>query len=116
KIRNVDPKGTNNPDRARPFKIAPMPCSRMPKCKLRPVKEPGPTSPPPRSVVFTLPAKSAEPPTSRGTSSAAFWIKRPECERVASSLETQAATKDRKSTRLNSSHVKSSYAVFCLYK
>src|SRR5690606_41771443 len=30
--------------------------------------------------------------------------------------ETQIATLDRKSTRLNSSHVKISYAVFCLKK
>src|SRR5690606_40207667 len=32
------------------------------------------------------------------------------------SLELAAGTKDRKSTRLNSSHVKISYAVFCLKK
>src|SRR5690606_40061646 len=31
-------------------------------------------------------------------------------------VETPAATEDRKSTRLNSSHVKNSYAVFCLKK
>src|SRR5690606_41660354 len=30
--------------------------------------------------------------------------------------EASAATEDRKSTRLNSSHVKNSYAVFCLKK
>src|SRR5690606_40237663 len=32
------------------------------------------------------------------------------------SFKTQAEFRDRKSTRLNSSHVKSSYAVFCLKK
>src|SRR5690606_40548951 len=31
-------------------------------------------------------------------------------------VETRALSKDRKSTRLNSSHVKISYAVFCLKK
>src|SRR5690606_11139225 len=38
---------------------------------------------------------------------------RPESERLAGALATSA---DRKSTRLNSSHVKISYAVFCLKK
>src|SRR5690606_39560641 len=33
-----------------------------------------------------------------------------------SSIKTSSALKDRKSTRLNSSHVKISYAVFCLKK
>src|SRR5690606_41211448 len=37
-------------------------------------------------------------------------------ERIARSLVDEAATGDRKSTRLNSSHVKISYAVFCLKK
>src|SRR5436309_6547019 len=32
------------------------------------------------------------------------------------SLRTAAAERDRKSTRLNSSHVKKSYAVFCMKK
>src|SRR5690606_700018 len=35
-------------------------------------------------------------------------------QRVAGSAAVWAVLKDRKSTRLNSSHVKSSYAVFCL--
>src|SRR5437870_10702709 len=36
------------------------------------------------------------------------------CERVAEILQRQNQERDRKSTRLNSSHVAISYAVFCL--
>src|SRR5207302_9251742 len=36
--------------------------------------------------------------------------------RCSSSISLAASCKDRKSTRLNSSHVKISYAVFCLKK
>src|SRR6266403_1610937 len=39
------------------------------------------------------------------------------CTRIKSALDSGAAgPRDRKSTRLNSSHVESSYAVFCLKK
>src|SRR5690606_40669393 len=47
---------------------------------------------------------------------------RGQAEAIASSIESMAGlgvpaiASDRKSTRLNSSHVKSSYAVFCLKK
>src|SRR5690606_41805470 len=41
---------------------------------------------------------------------------RPTVERVIAGLEAGEFRVDRKSTRLNSSHVKSSYAVFCLKK
>src|SRR5690606_41235794 len=37
-------------------------------------------------------------------------------ERAAEAAARRAAAEDRKSTRLNSSHVKISYAVFCLKK
>src|SRR5690606_39710974 len=42
----------------------------------------------------------------------------PQASRWAAALSTSSTTKDRdrKSTRLNSSHVKISYAVFCLKK
>src|SRR3989442_2735373 len=36
--------------------------------------------------------------------------------RIDSEFATKASRKDRKSTRLNSSHVRISYAVFCLKK
>src|SRR5205807_10097596 len=38
------------------------------------------------------------------------------CERVQRGLTSRAYDKDRKSTRLNSSHLVISYAVFCLKK
>src|SRR5690606_41005061 len=38
------------------------------------------------------------------------------CQATASRCGADAVRRDRKSTRLNSSHVKSSYAVFCLKK
>src|SRR6266496_1244424 len=57
------------------------------------------------------------------TASSIFWaIRRACCELVSgnrtqnSSPPERASTSDRKSTRLNSSHVEISYAVFCLKK
>src|SRR2546430_9993595 len=40
----------------------------------------------------------------------------PDIEGTARKIKTSAATRDRKSTRLNSSHSQISYAVFCLKK
>src|SRR5690606_40522901 len=40
----------------------------------------------------------------------------PDSSSVATTMKKRAGTADRKSTRLNSSHVKISYAVFCLKK
>src|SRR5690606_38923551 len=45
-----------------------------------------------------------------------WWAERLRLRRAKASAEDEAARIDRKSTRLNSSHVKISYAVFCLKK
>src|SRR5690606_41800511 len=43
-------------------------------------------------------------------------IKRSICSNIAFNVSANRSNSDRKSTRLNSSHVKISYAVFCLKK
>src|SRR6266496_1910180 len=66
------------------------------------------TRPPPRSTLFpytTLFRSRADRPRSRGRSP-------PRCRAPG----RRPAAPDRKSTRLNSSHVEISYAVFCLKK
>src|SRR5690625_7004286 len=50
------------------------------------------------------------------TGIAFFGLSRPVPTMIAAMLGSLAAAVDRKSTRLNSSHVGISYAVFCLYK
>src|SRR6266496_4860504 len=64
---------------------------------------------PPRSTLFpyTTLFRSCSP---RSPPSAAV------CCALCDSTERQRPTSDRKSTRLNSSHVEISYAVFCLKK
>src|SRR5256885_9010934 len=59
---------------------------------------------PPRSTLFPYTTLFRSPPSSRPSNCAAG------CKRA------WAATRDRKSTRLNSSHLVISYAVFCLKK
>src|SRR5690625_5383368 len=44
------------------------------------------------------------------------WQVRPQCSYAARFIEKNQQYQDRKSTRLNSSHVAISYAVFCLKK
>src|SRR2546430_10050326 len=65
---------------------------------------------PPRSTLFPYTTLFRSPTRSRpsGTTSCARW---PRCER-----NENAGDRDRKSTRLNSSHSQISYAVFCLKK
>src|SRR5699024_12262098 len=72
--------------------------------------------PPPRSTLFpytTLfrsPVNSGLLPKRNPNSTTCLWLF------SVSPLRKQPQTRDRKSTRLNSSHVSISYAVFCLKK
>src|SRR3989442_10221154 len=70
---------------------------------------------PPRSTLFpyTTLFRSQAPPPARGTSRR---TPRRSPLRRARSPEAVGSWGDRKSTRLNSSHVRISYAVFCLKK
>ena len=70
-MRNPDPYGRIF-DSERPLRIAPIACSRTPKCRLRPAGESAWRSPAPGAViaVFVEGVRSAEPPTSHGTSPA----------------------------------------------
>src|SRR5436305_8919394 len=67
--------------------------------------------PPPRSTLFpyTTLFRSQAPAASSPTSTAAF-------RKGSRPAATSTRSTDRKSTRLNSSHVRISYAVFCLKK
>src|SRR5699024_12804381 len=76
---------------------------------------------PPRSTLFpytTLFRSSAA--TAPGGAPARVFVMRPECPQPAvatwSPTSSSERSPDRKSTRLNSSHVSISYAVFCLKK
>src|SRR2546426_12722055 len=70
---------------------------------------------PPRSTLF--PYHDALPISRRGGSSMLFDGRYDRRSRIRASAEgSSAAAKDRKSTRLNSSHLVISYAVFCLKK
>src|SRR5436309_4604497 len=66
---------------------------------------------PPRSTLFpyTTLFRSGKPPRGRAARASAAGSRWPARQRGGASA-------DRKSTRLNSSHVKISYAVFCLKK
>src|SRR5436305_6295651 len=55
-------------------------------------------------------ARSVQQEASRWKPAADSWVP------VVESWQASAAAQDRKSTRLNSSHVRISYAVFCLKK
>src|SRR3712207_8456092 len=66
---------------------------------------------PPRSTLF--PYTTLFRSSGRARSISAIAASRPD---VSSAASTTAATRDRKSTRLNSSHANISYAVFCLKK
>src|SRR5690606_39815460 len=70
-----------------------------------------------RSPTFSVPCSRVRP-ASRSASSASVPSSRPSsaASRVSSRISSPARSIDRKSTRLNSSHVKTSYAVFCLKK
>src|SRR5437870_9573695 len=50
------------------------------------------------------------------TQAGVYFVRRGEGDRAAQRLSLELLAKDRKSTRLNSSHVAISYAVFCLKK
>ncbi len=66
-----------------PFMIAPMPCSRMPKWKLRPAWSSGPNVPGPLSIVLFDGARSALPPISSGTFAAIALSVVPDAARLA---------------------------------
>src|SRR2546427_4926226 len=76
---------------------------------------------PPRSTLFPYTTLFRSRPGPRGTGAvAAAWMDRrpghPECGRPAYGRGQRWRHRDRKSTRLNSSHSQISYAVFCLKK
>src|SRR5690242_21796003 len=83
--------------------------------------------PPPRSTLFPYTTLFRSSPVYAGWIVSARWsltergkfeaIVEPELfERVQQRLSKKHSTLDRKSTRLNSSHMSISYAVFCLKK
>src|SRR6202012_1144783 len=95
KVRNVPPYTLVPPCSAMPFMIAPMPCSRMPKCRVRPYLLPGNIfdsrscgrkDGSPFIVVSLLPARSAEPPRSWGSGVASALSPPPDALRVATPL------------------------------
>src|SRR5262245_66291209 len=81
-------------------------------------------TPPPTTAIYTLslhdalpissPASPARPNTV--TSTASSSSPRPPCSAAQAKQATAPSGEDRKSTRLNSSHLGISYAVFCLKK
>src|SRR5690606_42039337 len=83
------------------------------------------TRPPPRSTLFpyttlfrSVPVgqEGLEDPRAVGRHEAASDDREGSVARAGGSVPRRADGRDRKSTRLNSSHVKISYAVFCLKK
>src|SRR5439155_1022196 len=82
-MRNVDPTGRTPRCRARPFRIAPIPCSRTPKWILRAPQLPAATSPPFLKTTCVEPARSADPPTSSGSFGAMAFSTFPDAARVA---------------------------------
>src|SRR5437773_377628 len=66
-----------------PFRMAPMPCSRMPKWKLRPANAPRWIAGESAMRVRVEGSRSALPPASDGTSSAAAFSTTLPCARVA---------------------------------
>src|SRR6266480_2381688 len=82
-MRKVDPTGRTPPCSASPFKIAPMACSRMPKCTLRAPQPPAATSPPFLNTTLVEAARSADPPSSSGTFAARAFRTLPDAARVA---------------------------------
>src|SRR6266511_1653899 len=91
-MRNVPPYGRVPPCSTIPLRIAPIPCSRMPKCSVRPYQSPGnalveysggTNDGSPSIVVLLLSARSAEPPHSYGRTGAIALLTSPEALRVA---------------------------------
>src|SRR5690348_17847767 len=71
--------------------------------------------------IYTLSLHDALPISNTGWRNASFrgfadYMQTPEFAQGLARAESLARTKDRKSTRLNSSHPSISYAVFCLKK
>src|SRR5207249_11887445 len=93
-----------------PFVSAPLDKPALQIARLAPPPPPIDVPPlPPATVVLPAASKpTAAVPASRVLPCAGAWL------RISS--ESRARTRDRKSTRLNSSHVSISYAVFCLKK
>src|SRR5256885_10963669 len=77
---------------------------------------------PPRSTLFPYTTLFRSFHTSRQPGLLAPWVhtrgdfSRADCDRLIGSLDATGNRLDRKSTRLNSSHLVISYAVFCLKK
>src|SRR2546421_2143251 len=67
---------------------------------------------PPRSTLFPYTTLFRSPPDRRATRGATALPSRVRCDK----WEVGRPSRDRKSTRLNSSHDQISYAVFCLKK
>src|SRR5436309_13836526 len=63
-------------------------------------------------ILPAQPGRDSEFPRSRGRTRAGYRVAPP----WLTGTSTTSRSRDRKSTRLNSSHVKISYAVFCLKK
>src|SRR5699024_12144004 len=78
-----------------------------------PGAHPPPPAPPPPSAPPPSPAPAPPPPpgTGSGAGPGSSWPPAP-----GMTISGRPGTSDRKSTRLNSSHVSISYAVFCLKK
>ncbi len=66
-----------------PFIAAAIPCSRIPKYMLRPPSAPGPRSSAPSISVLVEPPRSAEPPSSSGSTGASALSTVPDAARVA---------------------------------
>ena len=71
------------PCKAMPFEIAPIACSRTPKCMLRPLGSSGEKEPLPATSVLFDSARSAEPPTKFGTAGVILCKQSPDTARVA---------------------------------
>src|SRR5207302_8483432 len=104
---------------------APLPCTRLVSCFIPPLLLsflfiPRPPIPPlfPYTTLFRS-RSSRRPRISASTSGArgpySLSTRAPTASRTTN-RNGRAPDRDRKSTRLNSSHVKISYAVFCLKK
>src|SRR4051812_49897600 len=65
--------------------------------------------------IYTLSLHDALP-IFRKSRRSSYFRRKESCERPTSGIATSRGGSDRKSTRLNSSHMSISYAVFCLKK
>src|SRR5699024_12358410 len=100
------------------------PPSPLPRCSSTPsapCSRPTPLSsstlpPPPRSTLFPYTTLFRSPLRRRPTAPATSATWRCPRSSITACAASRSSSRDRKSTRLNSSHVSISYAVFCLKK